>query len=117
MMSRATALMLIAAISLGGCDMLGIGNSSSGGTSDTNMRSVDIQAGTASDEMIILDTASGDGTAIDPSSAVGPAAPRPAAEDEEEGESDSPSTSTAPEAASTPSVNADAADAPEPAEK
>jgi hypothetical protein len=55
------------------------------------MRSVDIQAGTASDEMIILDQASGDGTAIDTSQAIGPAAPRPDTTDEVENDDTSAS--------------------------
>lgn len=72
-----TCLPLVATIVvlLSGCDQLGIAPQET--ASDTNMRSVEIQAGTASDEMIILDQASGDGTAIDASTAAGPAAPRP----------------------------------------
>jgi hypothetical protein len=75
-MTRLALLLPLAAISLAGCDQLGIGGSAP--ASDTNMRSVEIEVGTASDEMILLDQSSGDGTAIDPSSAVGPTAPRPA---------------------------------------
>ncbi len=81
-MNRALILLIVPTITLAGCDQIGL----SGGapTTDTNMRSVDIQAGTASDEMIILDQASGDGTAIDTSVAAGPAAPRPAGADDDD---------------------------------
>lgn len=79
-MTRALPLLCAASLILAGCDQLS--GSSSSATTDTNMRSVDIQAGTASDEMIILDQASGDGTAIDTSTAVGPAAARPASADD-----------------------------------
>lgn len=44
----------------------------SGSSSTTKMQNVEIQPGTASDEMITLDQASGDATAVDPSTAVGP---------------------------------------------
>ncbi len=74
-MRPALTLILLSAATLCGCDAAGI--TGGGATSDTNMRSVDIQAGTASDEMILLDSASGDGTAVDTSAAVGPAPPRP----------------------------------------
>jgi hypothetical protein len=86
-MTRALTLLLVSSLALAGCDQLGL--SDSGTTTDTNMRSVDIQAGTASDEMIILDQASGDGTAIDTSRDTGPAAPRPPSSDsDDEGEGD-----------------------------
>jgi hypothetical protein len=90
-MSRLFILPL-AALSLSGCDQLGLGGSSP--TTDTNMRSVEIEVGTASDEMIILDSATGDGTAVDTSTAVGPAAPRPAAasDDDDEGGDDAPAS-------------------------
>lgn len=75
-MRPALTIILLSVATLCGCDAAGI--TGGGATSDTNMRSVDIQAGTASDEMILLDSASGDGTAVDTSAAVGPAPPRPA---------------------------------------
>ena len=53
-------------VPLAGCDWF------SGSSSSTKMQNVEIQPGTASDEMITLDQASGDATAIDPSTAVGP---------------------------------------------
>ena len=63
----------IAALALGGCDWV------KGATSgDTEMKNVEIQPGTASDEMITLDSANGDGTAIDPSTATGPVVNHPA---------------------------------------
>jgi hypothetical protein len=74
-------LILFAAASVSGCDQIGITGGSP--TSDTDMRSVEIEVGTASDEMIILDSASGDGTAVDTSAAVGPAPPRPATSDDD----------------------------------
>lgn len=63
----AIAAALLAAPMLSGCDWFGraIGN-------DTQMKNVEILPGTASDEMVTLDSASGDGTALDPSGAVGP---------------------------------------------
>lgn len=54
---------------LAGCDWFG------GQQSESDMRNVEILPGTASDEMITLDSAASDGTAIDPSTATGPAAP------------------------------------------
>ncbi len=57
------------ALTLGGCDWIG------GNSSDTQLRNVEILPGTASDEMITLDQASGDGTSIDASTAAGPALP------------------------------------------
>lgn len=91
---RLPALMLVAAtLSLGGCDWFKTATSS-----ETEMKNVEILAGTASDEMITLDQASGDGTAIDTSTATGPAAPRPAATAAGEGstEADAASPSDAP---------------------
>ncbi len=61
---------------LGGCDWF------SGQKSESDMRNVEILPGTASDEMITLDSAASDGTAIDPSTATGPAAPAAASEDD-----------------------------------
>lgn len=61
------AFTLAAGIALAGCDW-----ASGGSSSDTQMKNVEILPGTASDEMVTLDQASGDGTALDPSSAVGP---------------------------------------------
>ena len=73
-MTRRPALSLLliaaAALPLSGCDWLR-GRSSN----DTRMTNVEIQPGTVSDEMVTLDDASGDGTAIDSSTATGPAAP------------------------------------------
>ncbi|MEQ1725274.1 MAG: hypothetical protein ABL882_05035 [Sphingopyxis sp.] len=68
-------LALIATISLAGCDWMGGGSSA-----DTDMRNVEILPGTTSDEMITLDQASGDGTAIDTSVAIAPAAPSAASD-------------------------------------
>lgn len=80
-MKSATALALFvpAALMLGGCDWFsGVGNSN-----DTQMTNVEILPGTASDEMITLDQASGDGTAIDTSVEVRPGEPdRPARPDD-----------------------------------
>lgn len=75
-------LFTASALALSACNMLEGGSDRSG--NDTVMRNVEILPGTASDEMILLDTASGDGTAVDPSSAVGPAPPPTAADDEDE---------------------------------
>lgn len=69
------AIGLLIAPLLGGCDWI------SRSTSDTTMRNVEILPGTASDEMITLDQASGDGTAIDASRDIGPVAPSDAAGD------------------------------------
>jgi hypothetical protein len=81
MTSRSAATLLaISALALAGCDLL-----SSGSSTDTTMRNVEILPGTASDEMITLDQASGDGTAIDTSVAVGPVAPAGPEDDAEEG--------------------------------
>ena len=76
---------VIAALALSGCDWF----NSVSGSADTEMKNVEILPGTASDEMITLDSASGDGTAIDTSVDVAPAAP--GAEDKNaDGESDAP---------------------------
>lgn len=80
-MTKTTALRVLTltmALSLGACDWVGGGSST-----DTDMRNVEILPGTASDEMITLDQASGDGTAIDTSVAVAPTAPGAAAENDE----------------------------------
>ena len=69
--SVATLLAITAALGLAGCDWFTATTSR-----DTQMRNVEILPGTASDEMITLDQASGDGTAIDTSVATGPAPPR-----------------------------------------
>jgi hypothetical protein len=63
-------LLIAAALPLSGCDWLR-GRSSG----DTRMTNVEIQPGTVSDEMVTLDDASGDGTAIDTGTATGPAVP------------------------------------------
>lgn len=78
-------IVIALALPLAGCDWLGGGSSA-----DTDMRNVEILPGTASDEMITLDQASGDGTAIDTSVAVAPAAPGAAAADGEA--ADAPTT-------------------------
>lgn len=66
---------VIAALTLSGCDWFkGVT-----GSADTEMKNVEILPGTASDEMITLDAASGDGTAIDTSIDVAP--PVPGAQD------------------------------------
>lgn len=71
----ASTAIVIAALTLSGCDWLkGVT-----GSADTEMKNVEILPGTASDEMITLDAASGDGTAIDTSVDVAP--PVPGAED------------------------------------
>ena len=80
-LTACTAL-VIAALSLSGCDWFkGVT-----GSADTEMKNVEILPGTASDEMITLDSASGDGTAIDTSVDVAP--PAPGAEDKGDDESD-----------------------------
>lgn len=77
MIARSIAFILpLAALALTGCDYVSsVGN-------DTEMKNVEILPGTASDEMVTLDSANGDGTAIDPSTAVGPAQPKPTAAEE-----------------------------------
>ncbi|QJQ32525.1 hypothetical protein GV829_08735 [Sphingomonas lacunae] len=67
----AFALLAPAALMLGGCDWL----FGAGSSADTQMTNVEILPGTASDEMITLDQASGDGTAIDTSVEVRPGEP------------------------------------------
>lgn len=62
---------VIAALALSGCDWF----KSVSGSADTEMKNVEILPGTASDEMITLDSASGDGTAIDTSVDVAPVVP------------------------------------------
>ncbi len=69
---RTAPILLLPLIS--GCDWF------SGQKSESDMRNVEILPGTASDEMITLDSAAGDGTAIDPSTATGPATPAAASE-------------------------------------
>lgn len=63
---------------LGGCDWL-----SSATSSETQMRSVEILPGTASDEMVTLDQASADGTSIDTSVPAAAAPATAAAADDE----------------------------------
>ena len=121
-MTRALPLAVIAAVALAGCDQLGLGGGG-GATTDTNMRSVDIEAGTASDEMIILDSASGDGTAIDTSTAAGPAAPRPQGAGDDDGDATTASEDSEEPAANgdqvirPPAGGAEPDGGPEPAEK
>ena len=104
-MKSATAFALLApaALMLGGCDRF-----SGGSSADTQMTNVEILPGTASDEMITLDQASGDGTAIDTSVEVRPGEPdRPARpEDATEGDSTDAPASDEPAAAT---VDAEAA--------
>lgn len=99
---RLIAATLLSAIALAGCDWLGGASSSN----ETEMRNVEIQPGTVSDEMITLDAASGDGTAIDTSSALGPAVSADsldeAAEDNGEGSTDAPVASDASEPETQP---------------
>jgi hypothetical protein len=90
----ATLLVAASAIALSGCDWFGGGSSA-----DTQMKNVEILPGTASDEMITLDTASGDGTAIDTSTAIGPGVPVTAGEAQDDGETvdgDTPTSSDDP---------------------
>jgi hypothetical protein len=86
-MKSATALALLApaALMLGGCDWL----FRAGSSTDTQMTNVEILPGTASDEMITLDQASGDGTAIDTSVAVRPGEPDRSERPEDASEADS----------------------------
>lgn len=92
--SSALALLLPATLMLGGCDWL----FGAGSSADTQMTNVEILPGTASDEMITLDQASGDGTAIDTSVEVRPGeADRPARpEDATEDNGDQPASDDAP---------------------
>ncbi len=78
----------LAALSLTGCDWF----SGAASSADTEMKNVEILPGTASDEMITLDSASGDGTAIDTSAAIGPPVPGQAAADDEDSEAADPDT-------------------------
>lgn len=97
-MKSATALALLVptALLLGGCDWFsGVGSSN-----DTRMTNVEILPGTASDEMITLDQASGDGTAIDTSVEVRPGEPDRPAPPEDATESDSADAPTGDDAAS-----------------
>ena len=84
----ASIAIALAALSLSGCDWFG----GAGGSAETEMKNVEILPGTASDEMITLDSASGDGTAIDTSAAIGPPVPGDAAADSEDGEATDPDT-------------------------
>ena len=105
-MKAATALSLFvpAALMIGGCDWV----SSAGNSSSTTMTNVEILPGTASDEMITLDQASGDGTAIDTSTAISPGEPSRGGEDDETDAKDA--AATAPSDAAAPS------DSPAPAD-
>lgn len=102
MIARTTAIFLVSvsALALTGCDWF-----SGGSSADTEMKNVEIMPGTASDEMITLDQASGDGTAIDGSTAVGPGAPAAAnaSDDDDEDGADG----------DTPASSDDSADAPD----
>ena len=109
-MKAVPALTLIAplALMLGGCDWI----AGAGSSSDTKMTNVEILPGTASDEMITLDQASGDGTAIDPSLAVRPGEPG-RADDADKPAGDATDADAAPDA---PAASDDApapADAPD----
>jgi len=104
-MKAASALVVLApaALMLGGCDWL----FGAGSSADTQMTNVEILPGTASDEMITLDSASGDGTAIDTSVAVRPGdADRPASD--AEGQEDATDEATASDETSAPADDADA---------
>lgn len=76
---RLVVATIAAAFTLAGCDLIG----GAGSSADTQMTNVEIQPGTASDEMITLDAASGDGTAIDTSTAIAPPVPGEEASDTE----------------------------------
>ena len=101
----ALAALAATALPLAACDWIK-GSTSS----DTKMKNVEILPGTASDEMVTLDSASADGTALDPNAAVGPAAPSataaPAA-------GFSPSTTAVKPAESASSGTGDEGDAPD----
>ena len=73
-------LLITAALPLSACNWFGGGSSS-----DTEMKNVEILPGTASDEMVTLDSASGDGTALDTSTAIGPVSPGATAKGSQEG--------------------------------
>ncbi len=92
-------LLTASALALTGCDWF-----SGGSSADTEMKNVEILPGTASDEMITLDQASGDGTAIDGSTAVGPTVP--GAADSNDDDDDAPD-------GDTPTSSEDSTDAPE----
>ncbi len=66
---RLSAIVIALALPLGGCDWF------AGQSADTQMRNVEILPGSASDEMITLDQASGDGTSLDTSTTAGPVVP------------------------------------------
>lgn len=91
-----------ASLTLGGCDWIRGMNGGAGDSADTQMRSVEILPGTASDEMILLDQASGDGTTID--AAPDAAAPRGAAA---EAEATDGAAAETPAAGETPDAGAD----------
>ena len=77
-------------VPLAGCDWL------QSQTRETEMRNVEILPGTASDEMITLDQASGEGTAIDTVVTPLPAAPstaEPVVDEAAAGEADAEPTS------------------------
>ncbi len=82
----AMAAVLLASSVVAGCDRI------AGGDSETKLANVEVQPGTASDEMITLDDADGDGTAIDPGTAISP----------EAAEGPLPEARTAPRAAPPP---------------
>lgn len=99
---RLIAATALSALALAGCDWLGV----SGTSTDTQMRNVEIQPGTVSDEMITLDAASGDGNAVDASTAIGPPVAGEAADSDEAEESasdpDAPVASDTPEPETQP---------------
>lgn len=66
--SARTALFLALALPLAGC------NSSDGASTSVKLDSVEVEPGTISDDMIILDNSDVDGTAIDTSVPVDPSA-------------------------------------------
>lgn len=82
-------------VPLAGCDWI------SGSTSSTKLENVEIQPGTASDEMITLDQASGDATAVDPSTAVAPPAPGSPSSDSSTSGADGAGDATASDSAAT----------------
>lgn len=115
-MKAATALTLVvpAALMLAGCDWI----SGAGSSSDTAMTNVEILPGTASDEMITLDQASGDGTAIDTSTAVGPGEPsRGGAEDATDAQGDAATASAGASDSTATSSDGPAADADTPTQR
>ncbi len=97
----ASTAIAIIALTLTGCDWFGGAATSA----DTEMKNVEILPGTASDEMITLDAASGDGTAIDTSAAIGPPVPgedRDEDADDEATDPDTPVSSEDPEPETQP---------------